>query len=347
MKGFSQTASQSQHVFGFIQRHPLFCYFFLAYAISWLGWLPSVLAQNGLGLLPMRLPAAIAAAGAPGPIAAGFLLTALTSGKAGLRRLLRRFLLWRVGIGWYGFALFGLPALLCLGALVTILSALATFPLSILPSFFLLYAVRFVFQVFMSPLFEEPGWRGFALPRLQTSYGALKGSLILGVFWAGWHFPLFLIPAYGKQVSYGTVPGFLGVAVPFGIFALGIVAATIIITWAFNHTRGSLLLAMLIHASNDSFPLASLFPQVAIGDQRRVAMLIGYGVLALVLLVVSRGELGSQSSRASQHEQGATGEDQKECSEQAVGIPAWTVRLLTHPSGGRSTERNKRRSERR
>jgi membrane protease YdiL (CAAX protease family) len=311
MKVFSQTASESQRGFGFIQRHPLFCYFFLAYAISWLGWLPMVLAHNGLGLLPIRLPSAAIAAGALGPIAAGFLLTLLSSGKAGLRQLLRRFILWRVGIQWYVFAFLGLPALLCLGALVFVPGALATFHLSTLPSTFLLYAGLFVYQLFMSPLFEEPGWRGFALPRLQESYGALKGTLILGVFWAGWHFPLFLIPAYSRQVSYGTGPGFSGIAIPFGLFALGIVAATIIITWAFNHTRGSLLLAMLIHSSNDSFPLASLFPQMAIGDQRRVALLIGYGALALMLLAFSRGKLGYQSYRASQQELAATGEDQR------------------------------------
>src|SRR5581483_4182286 len=308
MTGVSQTASEPQRGFGLIQRHPVFCYFFLAYAISWLGWLPSVLAQNGLGLLPVRLPSVAIAAGALGPIAAGFLLTRLSSGKEGLRHLLRRFVLWRVGPWWYGFALFGLPALLCLGALVLAPGAFATFPFSTLSTLFLLYAARFVAQFFMSPLFEEPGWRGFALPRLQASYGALTGSLLLGVFWAGWHFPLFLIPTYGKQVSYGTVPGLWGVAVPFGLFALGIIAATLIITWAFNHTRESLLLAMLIHASNDSFPLATLFPLMASGDQRRVAMLIGYGTLALVLLIVSRGKLGYQFSHASKLEPGSKGE---------------------------------------
>jgi uncharacterized protein len=311
MEVFSQTASEPQRSSGFIQRHPLFCYFFLAYAISWLGWLPMVLAQNGLGLLPFRLPLAAIAAGAFGPIVSGFLCTAMTSGKAGLRQFLRRFLLWRVGVQWYGFAFLGLPALLCLGTLVIVPGALASVRLSTLPSIFLLYAGFFMYQLFMSPLFEEPGWRGFALPRLQESYGALKGTLILGVFWAGWHFPLFLIPAYSKLVSYGTGPGFFGVAIPFGIFALGIIAATIIITWAFNHTRGSLLLAMLIHSSNDSFPLASLFPQMVISNQRRVAMLIGYGALALVLLAVSRGKLGYQSYRASKLEQGATGEDKR------------------------------------
>ena len=65
---------------------------------------------------------------------------------------------------------------------------------------------------------------------------------------------------------------------------------------------------MLIHSSNDSFPLASLFPQIAISDQRRVAMLIGYGALALVILAVSRGKLGYQFSHASQKEKEAMGE---------------------------------------
>jgi membrane protease YdiL (CAAX protease family) len=301
MKSSSWTASQ-QSFLGFVRRHPLFCYFFVAYGLSWLGWLPLVLAQNGLGLLPFRLPFAAIASGAFGPIVSGFLFTAIMSGKAGLRQLLRRFVLWRVGIQWYGFALFALPACLWLGALIAVPGALAAFRLSALPSTLLLYAGLFVSQIFISPLFEEPGWRGFALPRLQESYGPLKGTLILGVCWVCWHFPLFLIPSYSTVIPYGTGSGFFGVVIPFGIFAVGIIAATIIITWAFNHTRMSLLISMMIHSSNTSFPWASLFPQMDISDQKRVAMMVGYSVLALVILVFSRRKLGYQDSRASRGE---------------------------------------------
>jgi membrane protease YdiL (CAAX protease family) len=302
MESISQTASEPQRGFGFVRRHPLFYYFFLAYAISWLGWLPSVLAQNGLGLLPMRLPSAAIAAGALGPIVAGFLLTAMRSGKAGLRQLLRRFILWRMGVGWYGVALCGFPLLLWLGVLVVVPGAWTAFR----PSALLSYVPLLVFQLFISALFEEPGWRGFALPHLQEAYGALKGTLILGVCWGCWHFPLFLIPGYG-----GAGTGFFGVGIPFAEFLGSIMAATIIITWVFNHTRGSLLIAMLLHASNDAFPLPSLFPHLNISNQKHLAMLFSFSVLALVILATSRGQLGYQSYWALKLEQRATGKDQR------------------------------------
>lgn len=295
MKMVPEAALEQQSFLGFIKRHPLFCYFFLAYAISWLGWLPSVLAQNGLGLLPVRLPSAAIAGGALGPIAAGFLLTALISGKAGLRQLLRRFILWRVGVQWYVVALFGFPLLLWLGVLVVVPGAWTAFR----PSALLSYIPLFVFQLFISALAEEPGWRGFALPHLQEAYGALKGTLILGVCWGCWHLPLFLIPGYG-----GARTDFLGVGIPFAEFLVSVMAATIIITWVFNHTRASLLIAMMLHASNDGFPLPSLFPHLNISDQKHVAMMFSFSVLALAILAASRGKLGYQSSCASQSEKG-------------------------------------------
>ena len=277
---------------GFMRRHPLVCYFFLAYALSWLGWFPLVLSQNGLGLLPFHLPLLAILGGALGPIGAGFLMTAITSGKTGVRQLLRRFLLWRVGVRWYFFALLGIPGLMFVGVPIVLPGTLAEFRFSALLPTLLMYAGLFVVQFFISPLAEEPGWRGFALPRLQEGYGPLKGTLLLGPLWGCWHFPLFLVPGYD-----GAGTGLFGVALPFGAFLVSAFALAIIITWVFNHTRGSLLLVMMVHAATDSFalPLSSLFPQADIMNHLVLIGLFGFGSLALVLLVVTRGKLGYPS----------------------------------------------------
>lgn len=276
---------------GFMRRYPLRCYFFLAYAVSWLGWLPLVLSQNGLGLLPFHMSPLGILGGALGPIGSGFLMTAITSGKVGVRQLLRRFLLWRVGVQWYLFALLGIPVLMIIGVSPLPPGMMAEIRFSALVPTLLMYVAIFVSQFFISPLAEEPGWRGFALPRLQERYGPLKGTLLLGLLWGCWHIPLFLVPGYD-----GVGSGFLGIALPLTEFLVSAVALAIIITWVFNHTRGSLLLAMLVHTATDSFPLASLFPPSADITAHIVQIgLVGFGFLALVLLIVTRGKLGYPS----------------------------------------------------
>jgi membrane protease YdiL (CAAX protease family) len=83
------------------------------------------------------------------------------------------------------------------------------------------------------PIAEEPGWRGFALPRLQERYSALKASLVLGVVWALWHTMMFVLQ--------GTSP------LTFAISMVNILAGSVIFSWIYNRTRGSLLIAILAH----------------------------------------------------------------------------------------------------
>ena len=92
-------------------RHPLLAFFVIAFAGAWLGLLPLVLDTHGFGLVPLTFPDVVCfiLAGLAGPTLASFVMTAVTSGKAGVRQLLRRYVLWRVGIQWYLLVLFGPP----------------------------------------------------------------------------------------------------------------------------------------------------------------------------------------------------------------------------------------------
>jgi CAAX protease family protein len=277
---------------GLLARHPLTFYFIIAYAGSWLVWLPLALSKDGTGLLPFSIPVLLTTYGYAaflGPFLSGFVMTGATEGRAGLGRLLRRFVLWRVGIQWYLFVLLGVPALFALAA-VLLPGALGSFkglaPLAPLPLLGL-----FVFVVFLGgPLAEEPGWRGFALPRLQRLYGPLVGSLILGPLWALWHLPLFFVAAWE------TPPTILNIV----LYVTAATAFTIIITWVFNNTKGSLLIAILLHAAvNTSFAtLVALFPTPLVTDYgTTVPMVIAFGVLALLVIALTRGRLGYERYR--------------------------------------------------
>jgi len=272
--------------------HPLTFYFIIAFAGSWLIWLPLALSEDGTGLLPFSSPLLLATFGFAaflGPVLSAFVMTGATEGRAGIGRLLRRFVLWRVGLGWYLFVLLGAPSILALaavllpGALGSIegLAPLAPLPLLIL----------FVFVFFLGgPLAEEPGWRGFALPRLQRLYGPLVGSLILAPLWALWHLPLFFVPAWE------TPPTILN----FILFLSAVTVMTIVFTWVFNNTKGSLLIAILLHAAvNTSYAtLIVLFPTPLVTDYgTMVPMVIGFGAVALVVIALTRGRLGYQHYR--------------------------------------------------
>jgi uncharacterized protein len=166
-----------------LARHPLVSYFLIAFAWSWALLLSVVLSKEGLGLLPYGVSRALADLIAPasllGPSLAALIVTGTTEGGAGIGRLLRRIVRWRVGFRWYLFALVGLPVVMVLGTLLRP-GALAAFDISALPSG-IAYIGAFAFILVLGgPLFEEPGWRGFALPWLQQLHGPLVGGLTLG-----------------------------------------------------------------------------------------------------------------------------------------------------------------------
>jgi uncharacterized protein len=275
---------------GLLTRHPLLSFFAMAYALTWLAWSPWYLSKDGLGLLPydaegisdyLNTVALIV-----GPALSAFIMTGVTEGRDGIRRLLRRIVLWRVGVQWYLFVLVGIPAIILLSTIV-LPGALASFRASEVPSTLFLYVVAGpVFLFVGGPVFEEIGWRGFALPRLQRLYGPLVGTLVLGALWGLWHLPLFLIPSW--DTPHGSLPD-------IALFVLLAISIAIVITWVFNNTKQSVLLAILAHGSLNSAAVSmfALFPaDVVTGGIANVA--IGFGATSLLILALTRGRLGYQ-----------------------------------------------------
>jgi membrane protease YdiL (CAAX protease family) len=141
-------------------------------------------------------------------------------------------------------------------------------------------------------LFEEPGWRGFAPPRLQAQFGALRGTLFLGALWGVWHLPQYLLVPDWAAENGGANP------TRVGTFLVLVLALTSIMTWIFNHTQGSLLLAVLAHASVNTAEIVvvnQLFPSVA---NQALSGVLGLGALAIILIVATHGRLGNRNGEA-------------------------------------------------
>jgi membrane protease YdiL (CAAX protease family) len=283
------TPAQSPSVLSSLPaRHPLISYFLLAFGFSWLMFLPGPLMYYGVISLSDDAVRSLAIAGLLGPILSGFIMTAVTEGRPGIARLLRRMVCWRVGIRWYVFALVGLPVTM---VLATFIRPGASESLDISAErFFLDYLRAFISMVLIGgPLFEEPGWTGFAQPRLQRLCGPLIGGLILGSLWALWHLPGFLIPS--QDVT--DIPP-RGTVLDFIVFALALVGLRLIIIWVVNNTRNSVFMAILVHASWNTFYSAALIrlfhSPIVLGSYLNLA--IAACALALALIAATRGRIG-------------------------------------------------------
>ncbi len=290
-----------------IRSHPLVAYFVIAFAGTWAFLLPFALSRNvnGLGILPFRIPdiaflIAFVLGTLAGPALASLAVTAITSGRAGLGLLLRRCVQWRVGIGWYLIAIFGI---LSIWLVEISLFYGVNLPLALLLKWTLIFTVFFpqaVLIILTASFAEELGWRGFALPRLQQRYGPVLGTIILGTLHGLWHLPVFFTGLLGPFILTSYV-GFLIVAI----------ATTFFYTWVFNHTKGSVLLATLTHGFGDASDslLVLLIPaQLVVTGWARPFVYGGwqadniviFGAVAVLLLVFTRGRLGYNPERNAQ-----------------------------------------------
>jgi membrane protease YdiL (CAAX protease family) len=160
-----------------VQRHPLVAYFILAFAGAWIFITPILLSQQAWGLITLPEPLLLILfllSTFAGPAPAAFLVTGITEGKDGVKQLLRRMMQWRVGLGWYLLVIIGYRVLFLAGLLVALGPAPLTTLVQNWPLIFTAYLPLIPFGSVYPGLGEEPGWRGFALPRLQGRYGPLS-----------------------------------------------------------------------------------------------------------------------------------------------------------------------------
>lgn len=256
-----------------VRRYPLLAFYLLACAITWSVWVPQ--AAYWGGLLPFKVPAIFLAIGAFGPTLSAIILTAVNGGKASLRELLDRLLLWRVGAKWYILALFlGVSIGLSAIALHLLLGGRVSEIATPFPWYLLLPA--FLGHLLTASLGEEIGWRGYALPRLQARSSALAASLVLGGLWGFWHLPSFWMSA-GKYFG-----------LPFIWFLLGTLPLAILFTWLFNNTNGSLLIAVLFHGASNFAFILPILPAVA-GELRPFKLYVGLLWIVAIVVVAVEG----------------------------------------------------------
>jgi membrane protease YdiL (CAAX protease family) len=242
------------------ERDALITYFVLTFSITWgiaaVVFLRPTLLEALFGKMSGSSPVFVVAVA--GPTIAATIVTFMRSGWSGLRALYSRLIQWRFGIQWYALLLVGLP-LICLitsrltgsrpgGALYT-------------PALFF----GLLLNQLMLGLGEELGWRGFALPRLLQRFTPLVASLLLGAIWGIWHLPAFFVSGLPQA----------GVSIP--VFLFGALCMSILATWIFQHTGGSVLSVVLFHyMANASMTLfATPFPAFTVAMALAASLVLG------------------------------------------------------------------------
>ena len=251
----------------FIKRYPQGVFWGIAYLVSFGGYYMSVLFPSDAWVLVIL---AIFLGGA--------LITGIVDGWDAVKTYFGRLLRFRAGIQWYAIALltpFMLGFIAYGMSLLTGAKVSGNFPA------FGAVAEVFVFSCLTISLGEEPGFRGFALPRLMKGRSAFVASLILGVLHALWHLPL---------VIAGETP-VLGLLHPL--------CAAFLFTWIFNHTNGSVFIAILLHASSDA--ASPFFAPLFSGTSSTLFVIWEAGAfvaMAILLRVFAGGELGRKPEAA-------------------------------------------------
>jgi len=273
-------------LFSGIKRHPLRSFFILAYLGSWIFSIPFILSE--WGVLDGDYKAFFVIKAFAGPFLAAYLITRVIDGKEGFTLLRKRITQRRFNLKYYLFVLLLIPGAIIIAILLqpNAFTGFVGFTIFDVIKYLILFIVVFFGG---GPLAEEPGWRGFALPRMQNKYGPLLGSLFLGLLWAFWHAPDFLTSAQGG----GPESRFTDVLLNFIIFTVLILSLSVIFTWISNKTNGSLLSVLLAHASVNTPQVAilPLFPSITTTQLDLMAM-ISFSIISIVIISSTKGELG-------------------------------------------------------
>jgi len=258
-------------MFTLLKRNPLVSYFALAILLSWAIYIPLVFVRQGW--TDAQIPYSIHYLASFGPALAAIIVTALTTGKDGLRELWSRIIKWRVDWKYAAFAILSPFALFLLAGIAMRLiqgewpdlrllgqaNYLPYLGWGVLP----IWIVTFGFG-------EEIGWRGFALPRLQKTMSVSKATLVLGLLWFLWHVPSFFYHETYVGMGWILIPGML----------IGVLCGAVLFTWLYNGTGGSVLMVAIWHA------LFDLLTASAAGRDF-IPIVTSVGVIAFALFIAN------------------------------------------------------------
>jgi uncharacterized protein len=250
-----------------IRSRPLAAFFVLAFGITWAVWVPRAagVPVGVVGQLWTWVPAV-----------AALVAATIAGGRVALGDLGARLVRWRVGLRWYLVVVLGPAAFSLAVAVVYVLlggSWAAAAPPALSGEASLVVVPLYLVALFVTDgVGEEVGWRGFALPRLLVGHNAFVASLIVGVLWAAWHLPLMWTEGYPL---YGQ---------PVWVLLLDTTAKSVLFTWVFLHTRGSVLLAALFHATTNLFVVS---PVVAEAGSVALLLLAASAKWVLVVVVIA------------------------------------------------------------
>src|SRR5829696_8112067 len=271
-----------------VKRHPIITFFVLTYVFTWAIESPLVFLTDSITGTQVLL-LVILASNVPSAVA--IVLTAIVLGRGALRKLLARLLIWRVNPFWYVVVFLG-PVALTGG--VVLLNALMGGPALSVGMTLVGATIFFAFSVVPgSALGEEIGWRGYVLPRLQSRMSALSAALLIAPIWGLWHLPLWLT---GDPVKTPTF---------YVAFFASVFSMSVLLTWVYNSTGGSLLMLVILHATVN-LPVTLVIDDL--GTRGRVPSLLYFGLLvvaAIVVVMVAGPKHLSRKHRKQEEEQGA------------------------------------------
>ena len=217
------------------ERNRLYKFFILTFIWSWLFWLPGILNSQGIISIHESIPFFLGIFASFGPSAIALILVYRDKKGEGVKNMLKRAWQWNFNKKWL------IPTIF-LGFFLSSLTILIMIQIEPFPSGYTMFSplMQVLINSFMilfigGPIAEEFGWRGYALDKIQNKFNALASSLILGVIWSVWHLPLFYIS--------GTTQSNM----PFYEFFLMNVAISVLYSWLYNNTKGSLSIAILFH----------------------------------------------------------------------------------------------------
>ncbi len=262
-------------------RNSVLVFFIAAYGISWMLWLPLLLKPNW----PEVVMTTFFILGGFGPMVAAYLVSVKAHGKDGKRDFWNRLLL--VKLPWFNLVaavVVPIGIFLIAYGIYRVMGGTPAYATDT-PTVFI-YPVLLLYVMILGGGLEEPGWRGFALPRLQSIMSPFVASLVLGLMWVFWHTPLFFIEGL-SQTSFD-----------FTWYLLNGLGLSILFTIFFNHTKGSVFIAVLLHGGINApsawFPLDGTVETFLGTMPAHFPITIATWLVVLVLAVVFNARLNTK-----------------------------------------------------